>query len=230
MNAKKQRKAEWKKEICVDDVDLAKAAMESGCFDSMELCSNLNEGGTTPSLGFITRCCEIRSELGSNVLFRVLIRCRSGDFCYSDEEMNVMIKDVIGLKELSEGGSTVSRTTTKIIHGIVFGVLKQGNEEVDLVKFRTLTNFAKPHFEVTFHRAIDVCVDYNKCMNSLGFFFYLLINLHTGFALLLEESNQIDRILTSFGKPTCDEVIKHQSLLNIDVLLDKCMLLRKNDV
>lgn len=44
-------------EICCDSVAGAVAAIEGGA-DRLELCANLYEGGTTPSIGMITTVCE----------------------------------------------------------------------------------------------------------------------------------------------------------------------------
>ncbi|HKK42010.1 MAG TPA: copper homeostasis protein CutC, partial [Bacteroidales bacterium] len=77
-----------KLEICVDSIDSALNAQKAGA-DRIELCDNLIEGGTTPSLGMIT---TVRNKLSIDV--NVIIRPRGGDFLYSDDEFLVMKKDI----------------------------------------------------------------------------------------------------------------------------------------
>eukprot|EP01031_Cornospumella_fuschlensis_P048418 gene48418-59294_t len=79
-------------EICVSDYESAKQAVEGGA-TSLELCSNRNEGGTTPSLGLIEQCVDLAK--GTNVALQVLIRPRPGDFNYTNEEFEIIQRDII---------------------------------------------------------------------------------------------------------------------------------------
>ena len=79
-------------EVCVDTAVGAVAAAEGGA-DRVELCANLLEGGTTPSLGSVTFAV---SRLSIPVM--VLVRPRGGDFVYSDDEVEVMLRDIDSLK------------------------------------------------------------------------------------------------------------------------------------
>jgi len=125
-------------EAAVETLDSAFAAERAGA-DRIELCGNLSVGGTTPDAGLIAGIAE-RTRLP---VF-VLIRPRAGDFVYSDDEVDQMVRDT----ELSGRLG---------IAGIVTGVLTRRGR-VDVERTRTLVK-AAAGLPVTFHRAIDSAVD-----------------------------------------------------------------------
>ena len=126
-------------ELCVDSLASAIAA-HSGGASRIELCDNLYEGGTTPSIGLLRL---IRRRL-PGLAVHVMIRPRGGDFLYTDEEKAVMRADIASIK--ADGG-----------HGVVLGVLTRAGS-VDEPLLCELVELSAP-LEVTFHRAIDVAVD-----------------------------------------------------------------------
>ena len=75
-------------ECCVDSVESAIAAQKGGA-DRLELCGNLIIGGTTPGINLFL---AVREKV--SIKIHVLIRPRFGDFYYTDEEFNIMIKDI----------------------------------------------------------------------------------------------------------------------------------------
>lgn len=121
-------------EAAVETLESALAAERAGA-DRIELCDNLNEGGTTPDGGLVAAIVErIRLPVF------VLIRPRAGDFVYSESEFHVMIRDI----ELTQTMGTA---------GIVTGAL-DANGRVDVKRTRILVK-AAGGLPVTFHRAID---------------------------------------------------------------------------
>jgi copper homeostasis protein len=132
-------------EAAVETLDSALAAERAGA-DRIELCNSLSVGGTTPSGGLIAEVAE-RTRLP---VF-VLIRPRAGDFVYSDDEFDQMIRDI----ELARGLG---------IAGIVTGALTPGGR-VGVNRTRTLVT-AAAGLPVTFHRAIDSAVDLRAALEE----------------------------------------------------------------
>ncbi|XP_028324763.1 copper homeostasis protein cutC homolog [Gouania willdenowi] len=125
-------------EVCVDSVQSAVNA-ERGGAGRLELCSSLLEGGLTPSLGLlhiVKQCVKIPVY--------VMIRPRGGDFFYSDQEVEVMKKDIEVMK--SHGAD-----------GLVLGALTEDGR-VDAELCMELLASARP-LPVTFHRAFDMAHD-----------------------------------------------------------------------
>ena len=133
-------------EVCAGSVESAIAA-EKGGAKRVELCENLWEGGTTPSMGSIELARE-RIEIGLNVL----IRPRGGDFCYSDLEFEIICRDILRCKEAGADG-------------VVVGHLLP-NGDIDLEKLKKSIELARP-MSVTFHRAFDVVKDPEKSLEEL---------------------------------------------------------------
>lgn len=133
-------------EICVESVSGAIAAQEGGA-DRVELCANLLEGGTTPSMGSIL---EARHRL--RIKMHVMIRPRGGDFCYSETEYEIMKRDVEAARQAGADG-------------VVIGILKPDGT-VDEERTRDLIRLARP-MSVTFHRAFDMARDPYEALESL---------------------------------------------------------------
>ncbi len=133
-------------EVCVDSVESALAA-ENGGADRVELCDNLLEGGTTPSAGAMAVARE-RLRIG----LHVILRPRGGDFCYSETELAIMMRDVDVAKRIG-------------VDGVVIGLLRS-NGTVDGERARALIEAARP-MTVTFHRAFDMARDPHEALEDV---------------------------------------------------------------
>jgi copper homeostasis protein len=120
-------------------VTIAGIAAEEGGGGRVELCDNLVDGGTTPSIGTVHVCLK-KLKIPMNVI----IRPRGGDFLYSELEMETMIADIKAMKAAG-------------VHGVVIGVLL-ADGTIDRVGTKKLIDCARP-MSVTFHRAFDVVPD-----------------------------------------------------------------------
>ena len=81
-------------ECCANSVQSAINGQAGGA-DRIELCSNLELDGTTPSAAAI---CMAREALEIDLF--ILIRPRSGNFIYTDLEVEEMIQDIGFCKEI----------------------------------------------------------------------------------------------------------------------------------
>lgn len=121
-------------EICANSFQSALNAQNAGAH-RIELCSELSVGGITPSFGLLKKVAETLT-----IPVHVLIRPRSGDFCFSAEAFDIIKHDIQLCKELG-------------FAGIVSGVLNTDNT-IDLIRTKQLIALAKP-LTFTFHRAFD---------------------------------------------------------------------------
>ena len=133
-------------EISVETVDAALAAERAGA-DRIELCSNTNEGGTTPAFGLMQSARE-RMRLP---IF-AMIRPRAGDFLYSGVEFAAMQSDIDSAKKLQ-------------LDGIVLGLL-DGHGKIDVARTSQLIAHAAP-LPATFHRAFDACADLSAALEDV---------------------------------------------------------------
>lgn len=133
-------------EVCCASAGFAVAAARAGA-DRVELCANLVEGGTTPSLGEIEYAVD---AVGVPVM--VMIRPRGGDFCYQAHEFRIMERDVDLVRESGARGA-------------VFGLLLEDGR-IDVERTRALVERARP-MQVTFHRAFDVSKDLLVSVDAL---------------------------------------------------------------
>jgi copper homeostasis protein len=125
-------------EIACFNYESALIAQENGA-DRIELCENMQLGGTTPNA---VVALKVREEL--SIKMHVIIRPRGGDFVYTDEEFVEMKQDIKLLKKLG-------------IDGFVFGILNPDGT-VNKKQNQELVHLASG-CSCTFHRAFDVVKD-----------------------------------------------------------------------
>ena len=135
-------------ELCTDALEGAKIAKVYGA-KRIELCSALSVGGLTPSPALTAQCAAIKA-----VETHVMIRPREGDFVYSANNIEVMLKDI---QLQAEAGAK----------GVVFGCLTSDNT-IDIQQNITLVEEArKCGLECTFHRAFDFVASPMEALESL---------------------------------------------------------------
>lgn len=135
-----------KYELCSYSIEACHVAACLGV-DRVELCASPAEGGVTPSLANIERACSI-----PGIDVSVMIRPRGGDFLYTDEEFQTMLRDITHARR---AGAT----------GVVFGILK-ADGWVDIERTRQLVEESQG-METTFHRAVDMTADYEQAIRDI---------------------------------------------------------------
>lgn len=128
----------FKLEICSFDLVSALLAQEAGAH-RIELCAAPAEGGTTPGPGTIRTA---RERL--HIDLYPIIRPRGGDFLYTDEEYETMLKEVDYCKQAG-------------CNGVVIGLLN-ADGTIDKNRAARLVERAYP-MGVTFHRAFDWAIN-----------------------------------------------------------------------
>ena len=141
-----------KVEVCATSLQSIRYAQEAGA-DRIELCSELTHGGITPSYGFIKEAVRL-----SSLPIHCLIRPRSGNFIYNEDEFQIILENIRMAKQLG-------------VSGIVLGFLTSKND-VHWEQLHQALAFAKP-LGITFHRAFDLI---RKPEEALGKFIELGIN------------------------------------------------------
>jgi len=130
-------------EISIESVAGARIAAKAGAA-RVELCAGLSDGGLTPSVALI----EAASAL---VEVHALVRPRPGGFCYSRDELDLMIRDIAVAR--AHGAA-----------GVVIGALTEdGRIDDACAEFVA----AAGSMQTTFHRAIDTTADSRVALDRL---------------------------------------------------------------
>lgn len=133
-------------EITVQSLQSAIAAGRAGA-GRIELCANLHEGGTTPSLQLMQ---QVRAEL--KIPIHAMMRPRPGNFFYTANEFAEMKSQIVAARSAD-------------MDGVVFGILYE-NRTVDVARTHELIQLARP-LDVTFHRAFDVAINPEQALEDV---------------------------------------------------------------
>ena len=151
-------------EICATTINSVINANNAGA-DRIELCSNYNVGGLTPSIEFIKESLKV-----SGIPINILIRPRAGNFMFNQTEINKMKKDIISIMELD-------------INGFVVGSINlEGEIDDDFIN--DIKELTYP-LELTFHRAFDYLNNKNSSLDKL---------INIGFSRILCSGNKSNAI------------------------------------
>jgi copper homeostasis protein len=146
----------------------------------IELCSALEVGGLTPSL----RLAEAAVR-NSEKEIHVMLRTRAGNFDYSPNEINIMLRD---LEDFAKIG----------VKGVVFGFLNGHNvNNTESKKLIDVANFYG--LETTFHRAIDSCQNFEGAVQELIQLGCNRILTSAGFSNVTEGKEAIVKLEKTFG-------------------------------
>jgi copper homeostasis protein len=133
-------------EVCAFNIQSAVIAEKAGAA-RVELCDNPIEGGTTPSYGTIKATREKIS-----ILLYPIIRPRSGNYFYSEEEYEIIRNDIQICRELGCDGISVGAQTM--------------NSEIDTEMLKRIVEWAGP-MGVTCNRAFDCAPDPFKALEDV---------------------------------------------------------------
>ena len=155
-------------EVCVDSLVSASNAMKGGA-DRIEICSDLSQGGLSPSMDLLEVIFEQRKELGceDKVALYAMVRPRGGDFQYSEEEKGIMMRQINQYAD------------SKRVQGVVLGATLRGQgvkgddtivslDEEFLAEACSCANSLG--INVTFHRAFDAISDKCSALRTLASF------------------------------------------------------------
>lgn len=135
-------------EVCIDNLESLHQAIQGGA-TRIELCSSLALGGLTPSFGLMKKAGQI-----SSVPVYAMIRPRQGDFLYDQDDIDAMLLDIEAAAEAE-------------LRGVVLGLLT-ADGHIDLPLTQQLVDKARLYgLNVTFHRAIDQCVDWRQAIEDI---------------------------------------------------------------
>jgi copper homeostasis protein len=133
-------------EICAQSLTSAKIAQNCGA-DRIELCSALELGGITPSYAVLE---AVRAALSIPIC--VLVRPRAGDFIHTEDEFEIIKRDVWYCREMGMDAAVV-------------GILDYRNR-LHMKWMQELYYLAQP-MDVVCHRAFDRVADPHEALEQL---------------------------------------------------------------
>ncbi|RYF84534.1 MAG: copper homeostasis protein CutC [Chitinophagaceae bacterium] len=133
-------------EVCAFTLQSCIIAERAGAI-RVELCDNPLEGGTTPSYGTIK---ATREKVG--IKLYPIIRPRSGNYLYDEDEFEIIRKDIAACKEIGCDGISIGVGTI--------------NAEIDVDRMKRIVEWAYP-MGVTCNRVFDGTPDPFKALEEL---------------------------------------------------------------
>jgi copper homeostasis protein len=133
-------------EVCAFHIDLCLIAEKCGSA-RVTLCDNPIEGGTTPSYGTIK---NVREKI--SILLYPILRPRSGNYFYSDEEFAILKDDIKMCKELGCNGISVG--------------LSHIDSKIDIERLKRVVDWAGG-MGVTCNRVFDCALDPFEALENI---------------------------------------------------------------
>lgn len=133
-------------ESCVDSLDAAIASAAGGAH-RLELCANLEVGGTTPDPSLVAAVVA-----AVTIPVYVMVRPRGGSFVHASAEIESMARDLVAAKAAGAAG-------------VVAGALT-ADGAIDAAALRRLVALAHP-LPVTCHRAFDEAADLDAALDAV---------------------------------------------------------------
>lgn len=173
-------------EVCTGSLTSVLHAAEGGA-GRVELCSGLDEGGLTPSIGLIHAALQVEG-----LKKHILIRPRGGDFLYTEAEQDVIVDDIFAARRAGADGVVVGALTPDgdIDEEACLRFIDAARGEyVDFAEGDLDEAYFLAPMSITFHRAFDLCRDPHAALETL---------IRLGF----------DRVLTSGQAATAESGIQ----------------------
>ncbi|MBX2920663.1 MAG: copper homeostasis protein CutC [Chitinophagaceae bacterium] len=133
-------------EVCSFNIQSCVIAERAGAA-RVELCDNPVEGGTTPSYGTIKK---VRERI--SIRLYPIIRPRSGNYYYDDEDFSILEEDIRICRELGCDGISVGVQTV--------------TGHIDVERFKRIVEWAYP-MGVTCNRAFDATPDPFRALEDI---------------------------------------------------------------
>jgi copper homeostasis protein len=134
-------------EACCPDLSGVRTVVQAGA-GRIELCEELGIGGVTPSETFLRQALDVAGRVPVNVL----IRPRGGNFVYTPDEVEQMLRSI---RMCRAAGA----------NGVVIGALL-ADGSVDIGTVSRLVHEAEG-LDITFHRAFDESADLAKALEDI---------------------------------------------------------------
>lgn len=132
-------------ELCAASIEAIQLAKKYN-LSRIELCQNLEQGGITPSPGLI------EYALAYGVETHILIRHRPGGFQYSEDEIEIMLRDIRECKAIGAQGVVIGALNER-------GLIDEKAVGLMMEQAQGMT--------VSFHRAFDDTFEYGKSLDTL---------------------------------------------------------------